>query len=110
MNYKLAKKLFDAGFPQRDWGDVYSCEEGHELMMIPQRLRAIPAGINVGETISCPTLSELIGMCGNDFGSLEKTDSAPMWHAVKYPLNKVGHGETPEEAVANLWLELNKKP
>ncbi len=63
-----------------------------------------------------PTLSELIEACGEKFeelinlkdkwicygGGKDIIKGVEQWHAF-------GEGSTPEEAVANLWLELNKK-
>ncbi len=104
MNYELAKQLKDAGFQMnklkgmgdRCNGDFFSYDK---------------------ELYTIPTLSELIEACGKDFGSLwhplqhikddkwlaKRSDIAP-WN-----VKRDFYGDTPEEAVANLWLELNKK-
>ena len=102
MNYKLAKKLKDAGFPVKD-------------KIITQRVIGKELHI-IGYWFT--TLSELIEACGNIFvlyseiyigmGGREEIN----WVA-KSRNPQVGErfeatGETPEEAVANLWLELNK--
>jgi len=106
MNYELAKQLKDAGF---EMSEDCQCDNGE------------------------PTLSELIDACGDGFGELCKVEKGRYvnpknlkellnieWEA--YPtaeeFNKhsdceVGCcgmelGKTPEEAVAKLWLELNK--
>ncbi len=60
-----------------------------------------------------PTLSELIDACGGRFAELSSA-SSPIdhpWTASGRPIRDMicGHGETKEEAVANLWLVLNKK-
>lgn len=59
-----------------------------------------------------PTLSELIEACGDRFWRLIKTETKKEWWIVECKncayLIAVG-GKTPQEAVANLWLELNKK-
>jgi len=114
MNHELAKKLKDSGFPQNINPDLpdYTTVE-----------------IKGGERYKVPTLSELIEACGgaNDF-SLERIKDT--WFAkkdwvsepfkvedkkVNYSniavsvIPKSGEGRTPEEAVANLWLSLNKK-
>jgi len=97
VDYELAKKLKDAGykFPANDgcancWGDLgQGCSEecGKE---------------------HCPTLSELIEACGDGFGKLEKHRPNIGWGA--YADNGIDEfGLTPEEAVARLWLALNKK-
>lgn len=120
MNYELAQKLANSGFPQRDWGDIYSCEDGHELMNIPQRMRPGPAGIDIGETISCPTLSELIEACGDGFYFLQfDPENQNRWAATsreswktKFAGNNpsIFQGSNPEEAVAKLWFALQQKP
>lgn len=106
MNYDLAKKLKDAGFPQLEMplfdseGYWYRTEE--EIL----------------NWVHTPTLSELVEACGATFRSLEKysnTENGQLvyyWSA--YAVDVTGRngatkkGISPEEAVANLWLELNK--
>lgn len=64
-----------------------------------------------------PTLSELIDACGPDFVALVRWE-VNLWTAsncerdtpmVHRGMEIKTEGSTPEEAVANLWLELNKK-
>lgn len=103
MNYELAKKLKEAGFPESDgWFDKGT------------RFIDRESGTKV------PTLPELIEACGEEFGGLAlggKRGEARFGDAVfegyrawgkniETPL--VGY-DTPEEAVAQLWLALNKK-
>lgn len=115
MNYELAKKLKDAGFPQRDpngikpfpnytgygCGFVYPLDDGQEQCY-------------------SPTLSELIEAVRNhpmnrkDVGLYTLKGGYNAWARKTY--FEVGNdgerncfGLTPEEAVANLWLVLNKK-
>lgn len=97
MRYKLAKKLKDAGFS------------------LPTGSRIEIRGGSPNETsqedfstILLPTLSELIETYGEDFQELYKDRSDNTWRAKDKNDNQVS-GFTPEEAVANLWLELNKK-
>ena len=108
MSLEIAVELRDAGFPQG--GKVRPTE---------------PAGWGGADddTIN-PTLSELIDACGNRFGGILTIEEHPMgkWgamnsvarsrmcHDLKYTFDRgVYIGKTPEEAVANLWLALNKK-
>lgn len=114
MNYELAKKLKDAGFPQnteKDFG--YSKKEGKYI------LNYSPSE-DYKEFVSAPTLSELIEACGEEFGELRQSQlqyaENKRWKATsQYPINlDLFHvleavGSTPEEAVANLWLKLNEK-
>jgi len=99
MNYELAKKLKDAGFPQ-----IEHYDETDDLLQFH---------IN-NEFISIPTLSELIDACGDGFRFLihEKDPrSLKEWRCNndKSEWKEDGFwGKTPEEAVANLWLALNK--
>lgn len=91
MNYELAKKLKDAGFPFKI---------GH----------TDGKTIHFGETVTYapPTLSELIEACGDKFRGVEVGDWKPTrWYA-KSKDEIIVEAETPEDAVANLWLELNK--
>jgi len=95
MNYELAKELKEAGFPQSN--------------------NPCTACFNAGPGNRCsncgfPTLSELIEACGEDFWNLGifRHDGRFPWVASSVdPLT--GSGSTPEEAVARLWLALNKK-
>jgi len=97
MKYELAKQLKNAGFPK----------EGFELNKM--------WGATDNEHRNCPTLSELIEACVTnkeerciyriDYDWFEK-----QWEASAGTADKhfAGYGSTPEEAVANLWLNLNK--
>ncbi len=106
MDYKLAKELKDAGFPQNEKGDWFY-------------------GVKLGVRAAYkPTLSELIEACGDGFKNLYRCTSNPFtgapqvyWScdldhkgtvATSGTDGKFGF-ETPEEAVARLWLALNKK-
>jgi hypothetical protein len=107
ISYELAKQLKDAGFPQAGHGGFATISPTREENMRvlvgeePQRDRAY-----------IPTLEELIQACGDKFWSLERDlDPDEIWGA--YPANEIGDGppafgSTPTEAVARLWLALNK--
>ena len=93
MTYELCKKLKEAGFPQQ-----VSCNH------------------HAAQNCSCyedwrPTLSELIEACGERFKSLWR-HTGGTWTA-EYGTRRIAprrrcDGSTPEEAVACLWLALNK--
>lgn len=115
MNYELAKELKDAGFPQ--YGHNY--DEGGNRCIVQGRF--IEGNAKDGGTLEgtayAPTLSELIEACGEDFKYLSKRDDGK-WvggnHSGKivhgeYTEHSYQFGETPSEAVARLWLALNKK-
>lgn len=106
ITYELAKKLKDAEFPlnpNRDWDKCdfawLPCNE------ITKSER---------EKLWIPTLSELIEAC-----ELSKSIDFALFHwgnwvcgdRAEYEGDWIvrAEGKTPEEAVANLWLELNKK-
>src|ERR1035437_4944279 len=101
MKYELAKELKEANYPQK---------------FVEGRV----AKVNVDNTEYCfePTLSELIEACGDRF----KRVALHMKYYKTKHLNWSAHwrvnfkgklgvvwGRSPEEAVARLWLELNKK-
>lgn len=111
MDYELAKQLKDAGFPQK--GFIAHIDESGRLT-------------HHYVSYYCPTLEELIEACGNDFKDLIKHDpfttatlgvrlaqgdySASMYDRNKSTFkNTMFAGKTPSEAVARLWLVLNKK-
>lgn len=96
MNYELALKLKKAGFPQNiKRGDLFPY-----------------ASDDTREKVYMPTLSELIEACGNDFRWLKARGDSWLAQGRLHPVGKREprcYGSTPEEAVANLWLELNNK-
>ena len=114
MDYKLAKQLKDAGFPQDiklgSW--VYTGIFGHPRKGIPYQyaptliINDIEDWKKLPEVIKIPTLSELIEECGDGFTSLIR-DSKDRWLIIG--LSRVKDFKTTEEAVAKLYLKLNKK-
>lgn len=95
MTYELAKELKDAGFPQ------YT---GVDCRHTPPAIQT--AGERVEESVYFPTLSELIEACGNERIEMVRPVLG-LWE-VRTSEWKT-NGSTPEEAVARLWLALNKK-
>ena len=106
ITYELAKKLKDAGYPIKEWSGSDGSGPDFEI-----------DGVAYLE----PNLSELIEACGDKFYKLIQDDrerfgylGTGKWIACFYHRNPDTHtntcfaGQTPEEAVANLWLELNK--
>lgn len=105
ISYELALKLKEAGFPQPS------------LMGIP----VIGPGAIDKDGVFYPNLSELIEACGDCLSHLAHRPSYPEgghWWAVSHcghPEHEPGgnnleeSASTPEEAVARLWLALNKK-
>lgn len=100
MNYELAKRLKNAGFPQGK-GQYAFPNPGPDPVNI--------ASIIYGAYI--PILEELIEACGSEQFTLEqqKLGKSFRWRAEDRFLSVVVYGSTPAEAVARLWLALNKK-
>ena len=89
--FELARKLKDAGFPQS------------KLARAQQQ-----AGYDY---VSMPTLAALIEACGEGFGALGRESDC--WLACEYVSERgewsnAHEGETPEDAVARLWLSLHQ--
>ncbi len=101
MDYELAKELKEAGFvkPEHPKGDTLASRDNiHDRSLDVYR----------------PTLEELIEACGVDIGVFvfsDKTEGANAWTKYADPddFTTYYHGLTPTEAVARLWLALNKK-
>lgn len=94
MTYELAKKLKDAGFPMPKVS-CHECDQRREY---------------VSDRDYTPDLSELIEACVEDFLDLSKIKGNKLFRASAW-IGEQLHafdGSTPEEAVAKLWLELNK--
>lgn len=90
MNHELAQKLKDAGFPQIRGIAVEA--EGKSMY-----------------GVYFPDLSELIESCSDKFLSLHRSNQkVPSWMAFGTVEPTISF-DSPEEAVANLWLALNKK-
>lgn len=99
ITYELSKTLKDVGFSQQG--------NGFESELLDS---AVNSGVNVSrENIYYPTLSELIEACGDKFGFLAKYADGEHWKCSIPGEIFWCNGSTPEEAVAKLWLELNKK-
>lgn len=119
MNYKLAKELEKAGFPQYlTIGSQYYTFISHPRMGVPPQqavntvLSEEHARIELKNGwVKHPTLEELIEACGDGFRTLIKDNGlyiAPNKNTVEYTTHDMSWYETPEEAVARLWLALQK--
>lgn len=116
MNYELAEELKDAGFPfLKLYGEI-----GLEITMPSLGPIATAMGhdfVRFGEEwFLIPTLSELIEACGEPKRSpfLQLRKARAGWCAALHGdddviIEMVLNVDTPEEAVARLWLALNKK-
>lgn len=123
IDYNLAKKLKEAGLPQEvPAGGQYYQFIAHAGSIPPQQALHTTFIVDpqpMGEYVKCPTLEELIEACGDEFQSLLKCGcddckwnchgkSFPAWDFDKDESQSF-NGQTPEEAVANLYLAINKK-
>jgi uncharacterized protein Usg len=116
MDYNLAKELRDAGFPQKDsefyFGAGYSFNGGQPVYERHHRRELLPL-YTWQEFLAAPTLEELIETFGDSFYSLGINQiDGDKWIAQKKDTAGYIHGTggtTPTEAVARLWLALNKK-
>lgn len=111
MDYQLAKELKEAGFPQKfKCGSWYYSHDGEVMGYITRVLGNMDDVHEDDGDIVKPTLSELIDACGDEFIALSKLGDL-WWCATDgSPVRMMGiKGQTPEEAVARLWLALNQK-
>jgi hypothetical protein len=106
MLQELAKELNGAGFPNIQ--DVQH-RQGREYLTSDGSVSVYSLGEEASaESWFLPTLSELIAACGEKFFSL-------ILDCVKWRCTASGYEgyddlySTPSEAVARLWLALNKK-
>lgn len=137
MTYELARELKEAGFPQHEEsvpasGDnFYPHEDRGTHRTFDQSAypysRSAPDFYDQGkwrpsqifvrewldssegreDTLYFPSLSELIEACGEGYFALERSQLG--WQASRGLEDViVGPYKTPEEAVARLWLSLNK--
>ena len=116
LSYEKCKELKDAGFSQGDFlGNhfyTYNSQDRGKIKMVGFEVKGQDE-VNKKD-IKIPTLSELIEACGDKFDRLEQQfvnldgEDEISWAACYDKVLLVERGKTPEEAVANLWLELNK--
>lgn len=102
MNYELAKQLKDAGFPLK-------CSEYNREDFV------FGVAIKDGQQIMYPLLGELIEACGDvqDFTLYRRFNGENYWIACWISRDSGitqirSEGSTPLEAVANLWLAINR--
>ena len=115
MHYELWKELKDAGFPQKS--GRYISETGrHGGWSSDKGIEEFDDKIGGYEHWAyIPTLEELIEACGEDFQRVENTKPmhdrwrAYSWDQAYGDIDDFHYGESPAEAIARLWLHLNKK-
>lgn len=118
MNYKLALELKDAGFPQDNTRWSYCKSLGKPSNLWKKGTWHIQLDsceenyANSSECYAWPTLEELIDACGGEFDRLKYNidKKGVFWKA--WGITKKGieieEAKTPLEAVAKLFIKLNK--
>jgi len=108
ITFELAKQLKEAGYPNMH----FACSKDHDCNCDKSDCEL--------DAIYHPSLSQLIEECGEEFHSLDspvianKIKDFGIWTATG-SIDRKGkrfgfvNGKTPSEAVARLWLKLNKK-
>ena len=125
MNYELAKQLKEAGFPQIGEGNMwllddpklFEDERNQTVSVITRDFYVHSTAIRKNEfgvDVYIPTLEELMEACESEKNSLS-LGYGGIWRCSVETGFKNGafiqikaDGKTPSEAVAKLWLELNK--
>jgi hypothetical protein len=107
FSFDLAKRLKAAGFPQRFTGGSAFNEQGLAIQLNGER-----SWKAMDSDVSIPTMNELIKACGEKFGGLERfldgTKNRFRAYTI-FPDTPSGYADSPEEAVARLWLLLNRQ-
>ena len=116
MKYELAKQLKDSKFPQIHSGDSRWITKIGDFVAFYRiddngNYRGINTSKDAVENDLCyyPTLSELIEACGYKFYNLTRLQPKEIkdkWGAEGTEDEDLYLGNSPEEAVANLWLAL----
>jgi len=117
MNRELAKELKVAGFPAKAYQlrHKFYPNENATRWADATRIRGVTITAyelenhmqDIEDGYYCPTLSDLIGACRGRFSRLFVMKA--IWFAESDQPELVAMGETPEEAVARLWLALNSR-
>lgn len=114
ISYSLAKELKEAGFEENPSGATESPDSWVDSQ---GKYLDFPSGADDTECY-VPTLSELIEACGDRFNNLERRhisrNADDRWLAVATSKGETPYiycfGSSAEEAIANLYIEINKKP
>ena len=112
ITYELALALKNAGFPQKGVNWIWRDDSGKWIEELEENLPDDLEELKENKNLYVPTLSELIEACGDRFECLSKVEDQ-WWVDERGGFFSNGEtatygGSTPEEAVAELWLALNK--
>ncbi len=108
LDYDTCKKLEEAGYPHGDSGNCFGTYE-HSLtgeVQLYEECNEFTTCIEYDRYIYIPNLSELIGAC--DKVSFELVVYKKEYWVETEDASPVTKYDTPEEAVANLFLHLNQ--
>ena len=112
INYELAKKLKETGFPQSPFPSKNKCPC---VDCTIETCGTWVCGHKKEDFITFPTLDELIEACGDEFEGIRKTGCKSIYGTgekegwVAFTFNGITRiGLTPSEAMANLWLKLRE--
>jgi hypothetical protein len=104
MNYELSKQLKEAGFPQyRGFGEKYYSSDKTLMMDVYLGSEEHLREESKKDSYYIPTLSELIEACGEVVLYINNKQTEATAGGLEV------EGLTPQEAVAKLWLKLNKE-
>lgn len=105
MNYETAKKLKTKGFPQKN-GSYYIADEDDDVHLSHGHTSAEQQFDPMYDYYYSPTLSDLIEACGERLKIL--ANAGNHWRAMGDTVETdYIAGETPDIAVANLYLALH---
>lgn len=112
MTYELAKQLKEAGFRQNTEKAFYiNAGKNTGALVDVEMYSTANQEFRDEKLVACPTLSELIEACADGFVSLDRfglTNLGLIQWVCNHEKAWRTEGQTPEEAVARLWLELKK--
>ncbi len=102
LSLELCKKLEAAGFPKREG---IKCKD-----TVSSENQDINPGWKTANDVYEPDMEELIEACGENLKGLQREENG--WEACSdwghdHQLEGEFYGDTPEIAVANLWLSIN---
>ncbi len=117
ISFELAKQLKDAGFPQEVQERIIAYNEnmteiviGNEIVgQLIGEVKNLYDSPENRENVYVPSLSELIDACGEKFYELKRVGDR---YFATDGISKIGYSNlfyrNPDEAVAQLYLEINK--
>lgn len=118
ISYILAKKLKENGFPKPQKDNNYYCyldSDNKKNPIVPWRLIKDIVGVSNKVTDYCtfiPQLDYLLDVIFPDDGGKHEIkierDYQSGYSCIAYFNDKLGGGKTPEEAIANLWLNMKE--